>query len=44
MREPAVDLVAQLRRAGAGRGDLVGLAAAPGGELGLATAAGGWPA
>ena len=38
-----VDVLAQLRRAGVARGDLVGLAASPGMGLGLAAAGGGWP-
>jgi DNA polymerase-1 len=43
VREPGVDVIARLRRAGVARGDLVGLAIAPGAGLGLATTAGGWP-
>ena len=38
-----VDVLAELRRAGVARGDLVGLASSPGMGLGLAAAGGGWP-
>src|ERR1700761_974566 len=37
VREAAVDVMAKLRQAGVSRGDLVGLAVAPGPVLGLAT-------
>ena len=39
-----MDLAAQLRQAGAARGDLVGLAVSPGADLGAATAQRAWPA
>ena len=39
----AAGVTEQLRQAGVGRGDLVGLAVAPDTGLGLATTAGGWP-
>ncbi len=38
-----VDVLAELRRAGVARGDLVGLAARPGLGRGLAAGGGGWP-
>ena len=37
-----MDAMAMLRQAGVSRGDLVGLAVAPGTALGLATEAGAW--
>ncbi|HXP53990.1 MAG TPA: DNA polymerase [Streptosporangiaceae bacterium] len=42
MREAAVDVMAKLRQAGVSRGDLVGLAVAPGPVLGLATSTAVW--
>jgi DNA polymerase-1 len=42
VREAAVDVMAMLRQAGSARGDLVGLAVAPGPVLGLATGTGVW--
>jgi DNA polymerase-1 len=42
VREAAVDVMARLRQAGSARGDLVGLAVAPGPVLGLATGTGAW--
>jgi hypothetical protein len=41
MAAPGRDIVDELRQAGLGRGDLVGLAVAPGVGLGLAPAPGG---
>jgi len=41
---PDADLVASLRQAGSGRGDLAGLAVSPAGGLGVATAGDAWPA
>jgi DNA polymerase I len=42
VQETGVDVVARLRQAGVGRGELVGLAVAPGVGLGLATASLAW--
>src|SRR6201996_696584 len=42
VREAAVDVMAKLRQAGVSRGDLVGLAVAPGPVLGLATSPAVW--
>jgi DNA polymerase-1 len=42
VQETGVDVVTRLRRAGVGRGELVGLAVAPGVALGLATTAEAW--
>jgi DNA polymerase-1 len=42
VQETGVDVVTRLRQAGVGRGDLVGLAVAPGVALGLATESGAW--
>jgi DNA polymerase I len=41
--EPSADLAAQLRQAGASRGDLVGVAVSPVGQVGVATAERAWP-
>jgi DNA polymerase family A len=42
VQETGVDVVTRLRQAGVGRGELVGLAVAPGVALGLATESGAW--
>jgi DNA polymerase-1 len=42
VQETGVDVVTRLRQAGVSRGDLVGLAVAPGVALGLATGSGTW--